>query len=285
MPVELSGCADVDRAELFKLLAMEFQTLNVRAQSDAERVRITCSGARARVTLEPSADTTEVDLTGTAAAAWPRLLALAVSELAVEARARIASPALAPVRVAPRVAVEVRPAPAPVRHTPVSVFAAGHWRRAVRSETNLWGPEIGLEIGLFAALTVAVQAHAEFGRSDTALARVRWAMEGGSVVALWDWHARALTFGVGPGFTLDALRLTPSVTLAGASGRAVSGPWGGPELVARARYALGATWLAYTAVDGGVVALPVTGNASDGRRLVDAGGSWVGASAGLALQF
>ncbi len=281
IPVELSACSDVDRAELLKLLAMEFQTLNVRAQCDSERVLITCSGARVRVTLEPAQDTTEVDLTDTATSAWPRLLALAVSELAIEARARIVAPARPP----PPIKVEARPAPAPARRTPLRLFAGARFRRAMRAETNLWGPEIGLEMGLIAAVTLVAQARAEFAGSETPLARVRWTTEGGSVALLWDWHARAWTFGVGPGFSLDALRLTPSVTLAGASGRAVGGAWGGPELVARARYSLASALLAYADVDGGVVLLPVEGNASDGRRLVDAGGSWLGASAGVALQF
>jgi hypothetical protein len=285
--IELRGCSGVDRAELEKLLAIEFRTLNVQPQGDSERVAVTCGLEHAELAFAPSGTSRTVELSGIAPGAWPRLLALAVSELVMDARAR--TPAAGPV-AAPAASPVAAPAEKPPAVTPVvakrlaaifRIFAGARGQWVPSAPAMLWGPEIGVAASPFSSVAFEIRAHAGFGGTDTELARVRWTAAGGSVAARWDVRVRTWSFGLGPGFSLDALELSPDVKVSGASGRAVSGPWGGPELDLLGSVTLGSAVLVYARFDAGVLTFPVHGDASDGRRLADASGGWLAAALGV----
>ena len=281
--VELGACPDVDRDELQKLLALEFRTLGVQPKGESERVVVTCSAERAQLTLEPDGASSEVDLSGTTPSAWPRLLALAVSELVIETRARVPVATRPASPVAKR--TEVAPKETRRRSAPLRLFAGAEGRWLPHASSSLWGPELGLETDRFFPLTFELRLHATFGSTSTEVARVSWTAEGGSVTVLWGVRLGKVTLGAGPGFSVDALQLSPSVKIASASGQSLSGPWGGPEADVRGLLALGDALLVYARVDAGVLTFPVRGDVSDGRRLVDASGGWVSAAAGVATQF
>jgi hypothetical protein len=277
--IELRGCPGVDRGELEKLLAIEFRTLNVQPQGDSERVGITCGREHAELAFEPSGTSSAVELSGVAPAAWPRLLALAVSELVMDVRARTppARPVVAPVEKASA----VTPVVTTQRAAVFRIFAGARGQWVPSASAMLWGPEIGVVASPFSSVAFEVRAHAGFGGTDTELAHVGWTAAGGSVAVRWDVHTRTWSFGVGPGFSLDALELSPDVKVPGAGGHAVSGPWGGPELDLVGSIALGSTVLVYARFDAGALTFPVHGDASDGRRLVDASGGWIAAALGV----
>lgn len=281
--VELAACPDVDRGELEKLLALEFQTLGVQPKGSSERVVVACDTERAQLTLEPDGASSEVTLAGTTPSAWPRLLALAVSELVIETRARVP---LATVPAIPAVKrTEVASIPAIARARPLRLFAGAQGRWIPHASTSLWGPELGLEMDPLFPLTIEVRLHASFGSTSSDVAHIRWTAEGGSVTLRWDVRLGKVTVGVGPGFSLDALQLSPSVKIASASGQSLSGPWGGPDLDVRALVALGGAILVYARVDAGLFTFPVRGDVSDGRRLVDASGGFLSGATGVAIRF
>jgi hypothetical protein len=287
--VELRTCPDVDRIELEKLLAIEFQTLGVQPQSDSERVVVACSGQRASVSLEPRGASSAVELSRTAASAWPRLLALAVSELVIETRARVPATSMAapPASVAPATVrrAEAAPALTKPRAALVRLFAGARGSWVPHAASSLWGPELGVETNVFLSAVVELRGRASFGSTSTDVARVRWMAEGGSVALRWDAHLGRFTGGLGPGFSLDALQLSPSVKVPGGRGQPVSGPWGGPELDAQGSLTFGSRVLVYARVEAGLLAIPVRGDASDGRRLVEATEGWLAAAVGAGTQF
>ncbi|HEX4476260.1 MAG TPA: hypothetical protein VH142_14340, partial [Polyangiaceae bacterium] len=248
--VELGACPNVDRDELQKLLALEFQTLGVQPNGESERVVVACSAERARLTLEPDGASSDVELSGTTPSAWPRLLALAVSELVIETRARVRVATLPASPVAKRTAVAS--IPATPRAIPLRLFAGAEGRWLPHASSNLWGPELGVEMDRFFPLTLEVRLHASFGSTSTDVARVHWTAEGGAVTLRWDLRLGRVTVGAGPGFSVDALQLSPSVKIASASGQSLSGPWGGPDVDARGLLALGGALLVYARVDAGV---------------------------------
>ena len=284
--LELSRCEGLDQSELLKLLAIEFQTLGVTSATPLEHVQIACGADEARVTLVAAGASNRVDLAATAPAAWPRLLALSVSELVIEARARVvprsepAPPAAAPAR-----APDVRPVLTPESVRRVRVFAGVTLRRAVRPATWLAGPQLGAEFDALPNLSLTADARLELGRTHTDLADVSWASARGALGALIGGRIQRLRLGLGPGLCLGYLRLSPTLNVAHATAHSVGGAWGGPQLVARAAFELSARWYVAASVDAGVVAWPVSGVASDGRLLLDGGGAWLSGAAALGAQF
>jgi len=84
---------------------------------------------------------------------------------------------------------------------------------------------------------------------------------------------------------LAALQLSPTVTSAGATGHELHGWWWGPLLTVRSSAALGSTVCADLDVTGGLISKGLDGVASDGRRLVDAGGAWLSVGIGASARF
>ena len=280
--LEYSGCEALDRRELLKLLAIEFETLNVEPKGPLERVRISCGPNLARVTIGASNTVNEVELAATAASAWPRLLALSVSEIVIESRARLQPKAAAAApQVGPKQSAKTEPRPERIAVRDLRVFAGASVRHALRPAAWLWGPELGLELAWARHFSFAAEVRAEFGRADTDVAKVSFTSASGALSLLIAERVGAWRLALGPGLCLGYLRLSPSVSVANATGHAVSGIWGGPELVGRAQYDFSSRWFAQASVDSGVVTWPVSGLLNNDRRLVDSGGVWI--ASGLAL--
>ncbi|MEO6600959.1 MAG: hypothetical protein ABIQ16_13855 [Polyangiaceae bacterium] len=281
--LEFIGCDALDQRESIQLLVIEFLTLEVEPRAPLERVRIACGPSVARITIDDRSISNEVQFSATSASAWPRLLALSVSELVIESRAQVAPPPRSPQRtpLPPRSEAHVlTPAPGNVR-----LFGGFAAQRALRSGTWLLGPELGLEFGWTRHLSVVADARVELGSTDTDVAEVRWLSTQGALGVLIGVRRRPWQLGLGPAFALGYLRLSPTVSQLGASGHVLGGAWGGPQLLARAEYDFSARCFARLSVDSGLVVLPVTGRVDGDRRLVDAGGAWVSSSLGLGVMF
>jgi hypothetical protein len=284
--LEVDGCEAIDQVELYKLLAIEFRTLDVLPAEPPERVHVECTDSRAIVRLESRSSSHELDLHATAPALWPRLLALSVSEIVTESRAR-PTPTVAPhTTPVPR----AQPAGEPTTQAPrdkhrFRALAGVSLRRAVRPATWLAGPDLGATLDLNRYFSLALDLRLEFGRTDTALAEVDWLSTSAAFALLagggvGDWH-----FAAGPGVCLGYLRLSPQVQVPGATGHAVSGMWAGPELMARVRYGLGSRWFALGSVDAGFASASVAGLVNGEQRAIDTGGAWLSSmlAAGLLL--
>ena len=283
--LELDGCQALDQGELDKLLAMEFRTLGVLPTQPPERVRIDCAAQGAIVTLESTNTSNSVDFAATTPSAWPRLLALAVSEIVIESRARGATPS-APRTTSRRLAK----APRASAHTSQEgrqfrVFAGVAVRRALRPATWLTGPDLGVALELNGYFSLAADLRLELGHTETALASVDWVSTSGALVALGGGKVGHWSFGVGPGVRVGYLRLSPQVQVANATGHSVGGVWGGPELQARAWFGLGARGFVFGGVESGFITTPVIGLVNGERRLVDTGGVWLSATLGAGLLF
>jgi len=283
--LEVDGCEAVDQVELNKLLAIEFRTLDVLPAEPRERVSVECSASRAVVRLESVSRSHEVDLQATAPELWPRLLALSVSEIVTESRARV-TPTVAP-HTTPepgaQPASQPTQAPRDRDRDRFRAFAGVSLRRAIRPATWLVGPDLGATLALNRYFSLALDLRLEFGRTDTALAKVDWLSASGAFAVLagggvGDWH-----FAAGPGVCLGYLRLSPQVQVPGATGHTVSGFWAGPELALRVRYALGARWFAIGSVDAGFASASVTGLVDGEQRVLDTGGAWVSSMLGAGL--
>lgn len=282
--LEVEGCEAVDQAELYKLLAIEFRTLDVLPAEPRERVHIRCTTQRALVRLESGSTSNEVDLQATAQALWPRLLALSVSEIVTESRARVAPPVphSAP---APPASPASEPPPASRASDGFRLFAGVSLRRALRPATWLAGPNLGATLDLSRYFSLALDLRLEFGNTDTPLAKVDWLSNNGGFAVLAGGSVGDFRFAAGPGVSVGYLRLSPQAKVSGATEHAVSGIWAGPEFLARVRYDLGARWFALGSVGAGFASTSVTGLVNGEQRAIDTGGAWLISTlgAGLAL--
>jgi hypothetical protein len=278
--LEFSGCDALDQRESLKLLAIEFRTLDLEARTPLEHVRIRCDRSVARITIDERPTSNEVQLAATSPSAWPRLLALSVSELVIESRSEVVTPS----PPSPRHVLPVPPGD--IAHDPqrparkVRLFAAISALRALRSATWLPGFAIGVEFAGTRHLSLVADARLEFGTTQTDVAKVRWLSTRAVLGALIGDRMGAWQLGLGPQFSLGSLRLSPTVKQPGAAGHVVAGAWGGPQLTARAAYDFSERCFVRLNVDIGVVVLPVKGQVNGGRSLVDAGGVWI--ASGLA---
>jgi hypothetical protein len=290
LPIELdaSACPTLDRAELDKLLSVEFRTLSLEPRESPERVRVVCDARVARVTIDGSRSVNEVVLAATAPSAWPRLLALSVSEIVIRSRAQLpveASPTAPAPLPAPPVPEPGPPVPASAPEAQGAVFVAIALRRVLADDTWLSGPELGGELALAPFLRLAADARLELGATDTDVARVRWLSARGAVLALLGGRMGAWRLSAGPGVCLGYVRLSPAVTLENATGHVVSGAWSGPELAARAQYGFGSRWFALGGLDAGLVTWPVAGLQNDERRLIHGDGAWLSLELGVGASF
>ncbi|HKO53926.1 MAG TPA: hypothetical protein VJV79_39735 [Polyangiaceae bacterium] len=281
--LELEGCETLDRVELYKLLAIEFRALDVRPAAPPERVHVACGAQRASVTLGSNKSSNELDFAATSPALWPRLLALSVSEIVIESRARAAATSSSPGAAEPVAPAASEPSPTPERTGAFRGFAAISLRRALGPQTWLVGPDLGATLELNRYLSLALDLRLEFGRTDTALAKIDWLLASGALALLAGGRVGHWSFGVGPGVCIGYLRLMPQVQVANATGHTVSGVWAGPELVARARYDSSTRWFVLGGVDSGIASTSVTGLLDGDQRMIDSGGAWISTMLGAGL--
>ncbi|HEX2670379.1 MAG TPA: hypothetical protein VHM25_05890 [Polyangiaceae bacterium] len=280
--LEVEGCEAIDQAELQQLLAIEFRTLDVLPREPRERVHVQCTARRAVVRLESGSTSNEVDLRATAQALWPRLLALSVSELVTESRAR-ATPLVSPATPQPIARPPSAPRQASRDHERVRAFAGVSLRRALRSDTWLAGPELGAALDLNRSFSLTLDLRLELGRTDTEWAQVDWLSASSGLVLLAGGRVGDFRLAAGPGVCVGYLHLSPNAKVAGATEHAVSGVWAGPELMARVRYDLGGGWFALGSLGAGFASTSVTGLVNGEQRAIDTGGAWLTSMLGAGL--
>jgi hypothetical protein len=89
--------------------------------------------------------------------------------------------------------------------------------------------------------------------------------------------------GIGPGFRLGWVALSPTPLSPGAVGSDVSGAWGGPLLLARARWSKEG-WGLHAGVEGGLVTLPVVGTLNGQGAEVELRGAFIAVGAGVGID-
>src|SRR6185369_5086894 len=171
--LEIEGCEAIDQAELYKLLAIEFRTLDVLPREPRERVHVQCTAQRAVVRLESGSTSNEVDLRATAQALWPRLLALSVSELVTESRARVTPvvPATTPEPASPPPSEPTQATRDSERFRAFAGVPLGHLARRARSG-RLARLESTLQPGAGSAF--GVRSHGHLARSGRLAVGERW---------------------------------------------------------------------------------------------------------------
>ena len=281
--LELDGCEGIDQAELFRLLAIEFRTLDVQPAVPRERVQVTCTAERALVRLGSRESSNALDLRATAPAIWPRLLALSVSEIVTEARARVVKTGAPPTPPEPPLAPPEMPKQAAGGNGHFRAFAGVSLRRAFRSATWLAGPDLGATFALNRYFSLALDLRLEFGHTDTELAKVDWLSASGAFGVLAGGSVGDFQFAAGPGVCIGYLRLSPQVQVENVTGHAVSGVWAGPELVARLRYDWGRRWFSLASIDAGFASASVAGLVNGEQRAIDTGGTWGAAMLAVGL--
>jgi hypothetical protein len=280
--LEVEGCEAIDQAELYKLLAIEFRTLDVLPAEPRERVHIQCTTQSALVRLASRSTSNEVDLQATAHALWPRLLALSVSEIVTESRARVA-PTVPPTKSEPTAPPLSPPQRTSRNGNRFRVSAGVSLRHVLRPATWLAGPNLGATLDLSRYFSLSLNLRLEFGSTDTALAKVDWLSESGGFAVLAGGSVGDFRFAAGPGVSVGYLRLSPQAKVPGATEHAVSGTWAGPEFVVRVRYDLGARWFALGSVGTGFASTSVAGLVNGEQRAIDTGGAWLISTLGAGL--
>jgi hypothetical protein len=288
--LEVEACEAIDERTLVDLLSVEFRTLGVTAGARPERIKVECHGTRALVILRSTVEAPELaiklDMAATMPAARSRLLALAISELVVEGRSRETEPPAVRTEDAAPIRTEAHAVALPERGlASPAIVAAASVRYAARPATWLMGAAIAGELPISTLLGIGLDARAESGSTGTELATVGWTSLCASAAILGGASLHRFAWGMGPGFRAGYLRLAATPTVPDTRGASVGGLWAGPMLTARARYDIAGRAFIHAGLELGWTIASVTGNASNGRQLMDVSGSWALLTAGMGLPF
>lgn len=283
LALTLAGCERFDEARLRELVSIEMGTIAARGAAPrgaSADVRVACAGERATIALAPAegvrATQSELDLSAAAPATRERLLALAITEVVAQGW----TPPPPPVAPPPPAVIVAQPAPAPA--PPVfGVFAGTSARLMASPATWLAGLDVGVARAVTSWAGVVLDARAEAGEGDTALANVGvgWrqltvtgAVALGVTRARWAAH-------LAPGWSVGYAWLTGRPD-APSSGAGVGGTWSGPSLTLRARHNLGQRAFVGLEVASGYVTRRLVGLADGEQPIFEVRGAW--ALAGLA---
>jgi hypothetical protein len=285
LALTLAGCERYDEAKLRELVSIEMGTIAARGAAPAGAsadVRVACAGDRATIALAPAegvrATQSELDLSAAAPATRERLLALAITEVVAQGWAPPPAPP-PPVAPPPPATLVAQPAPAP--SPPVfGVFAGTSARLMASPATWLAGLDVGVVRAVTSWAGVVLDARAEAGEGDTALARVGWrqltvtgAVALGVTRARWAAH-------LAPGWTLGYAWLTGRPDAPSSAGAGLGGTWSGPSLTLRARHDLGQRAFVGLEVASGYVTRRLVGLVDGAQPIFEIRGAW--ALAGLA---
>jgi hypothetical protein len=294
--LDLVECSSIDPAVTTELLAIELDTLQI-VVSPAMHWTVRCHGRHATVQLhgtpgsrqatgEPArakADagtvSTEVDLSSTDEAAWPRLIAISASEL-VEQRKRRTSVNGPPIPSQAQetlvrvqwVALDVK---TKARYLPSVGLSLG---RAGDPGTNLVGLSLGVDRLLGALGLLALDLRGQWGKTNLHDVRVSWqlmslAAAGGATLDLG-----LVDFDAMGGLRLGRIALAGEATTPDLSGRRLVGTTAGPFVALRLRRSVGKRLFFGAAVEQGYCLIPVRGNYDGGPRLLTVDGAWTNAT-------
>jgi hypothetical protein len=163
------------------------------------------------------------------------------------------------------------------------LFLAGGVALEGAPKTTLWGGSLGAVLGLGQSWSVLLDLRFERGTLRAELASVTWS---------------SLSGFVGPSFRGELGPLRPRVALGARAGwlalaadaeapnegRSFTAPWLGLALPLRLGVELAGGVTPFVGAEAGYVLVPVHGNVSDGSRLVEHRGPWLGGNIGVAVR-
>jgi hypothetical protein len=287
----MEGCPEIDGTRLRELVAIEIATMRAGGQPGPTAARLTCDGPHVRIELlgqVPSG--ADLDLGGTPTPARPRLLALAITELAaaswVDPRRQVAAPPTPPSPRAPPATAVLVSASAPPRAPPrTRVFAETSLRRIGSPATWLGGAGFGAEYGVRSWLAAALDVRIEAGETSTATAPITWrAVSGMAGVAIGGGRGR-LFWSALPGMSVGVVRLSASPVPTGAFSTSLDAVWAGPSLTTRLRVAIARSAFVHVELGGGFVTRGVVGLLNNDTTLLRIDGAWAIATLGAGLAF
>jgi hypothetical protein len=288
----LDGCPEIDGTRLRELVRIEIATMRAAGQPGPAAVRLTCDGPHVRINLlGQTPSEADLDLGGTPAPARPRLLALAITELAaaswVDPRRQVAAPpAPPPPPPAPPATAVLVSASAPPRPPPrARAFVETSLRRMGSPATWLGGAGLGVEYGVRSWLAAALDVRLEAGETSTTTAPITWRVVSGVAgIAIGGGRGR-LSWSALPGLSVGVVRLSASPVPTGAVSTSLDAIWAGPSLTTRLRVAIARSAFVHVELGGGFVTHGVVGLLNNDTTLLRIDGTWAIATLGAGLAF
>jgi len=148
----------------------------------------------------------------------------------------------------------------------------------------LWGALLGMQTPLPGPFSLGIDTRYERGTTETTIADVDWTLLSASLGISLEATQAPFAVRLGPllragWVALDAEAASP------ARGDRLTGPWLAAAGALRGSVELARHLILFAGGEGGCVFVPVRGTVDDGPTLVDSGGCFFGASAGLGYRF
>ena len=290
-PVRISqrGCADVDLARLDELVAIEVDTVASELSPRQSDVFLECSGGVVSIKVlvrETSASrSTQIEPRSMDRAAATRLLALTITELLAQLWSEKPAPS-APVEQTSVESPErdmAAPERSPAAERKFAAYAGAAYRSMLEPRAGLLGGALRAERAVVSPLTVGLDLEAAFGRVRSEHAEVDVALASAAAYATLGGRVGPVGLGIGPGARFGWVNLSPEDLEPNAEGSDVSGVWGGPMLLALAKWAPDG-YLLYSSFELGAVTLPVVGTFNGAEPEVELQGLWFAAGLGIGVN-
>ncbi len=290
--LEILDCPSVSPATTEELLCIELHTLGL-ALSTAQHFRVECEDQYANVQLLQTQESSgevfvsarmALDLSSTDEAAWPRLIALAASELAEHHSARGATKPSKVHALVPRlkaVAFDVKPRDSQSD----GLILGGAMSRLGEGSAWLVGPSVGAELHVGQWALLGAEVRAQWGKSSFAAGSVDWQLASASVFGGPGLRIEPMEAGCVLGVRLGQLRLKGEAKIPEESGRKLVGPTGGPFVGLRLRTQVLRGLFAATSLEVGYAWWPVEGTYDDAEPLVTVDGVWSSVTVGAGFAF
>jgi len=276
------GCSAYDRARLDELIAIELETVESDRPARPSDVALECSAGvvsiRASLRGTSRERKSRVDPKAMDPAAATRLLALAITELLAQLWSEAEPARPPPVPAARPAEPQDVPAPLTVAHErEFAVFAGAAFRTMLEPRAGLFGGALRAEYDPVPWLGLGLDLEVADGSVQSSHADVDVLLGSAALYAPIGARLGRTALGAGPGVRMGWVELSPTRLEPGATGRDVSGAWGGPLLMARALWTNNALALC-SGLEAGLVTLPVVGTLNGEAAEVEVRGVWVAAS-------
>jgi hypothetical protein len=225
-----------------------------------------------------------LDLSSTDEAAWPRLIALAASELAEQ---RFSSPraATSPVRtLSPQVKVVSFDVKTTKKHG-FMLTLGGAFSRLGERAVWLMGPSVGAQLHVGRVALLGTEVRVQWGQSTLAEANVDWQLASASAFGGLRRKFEPIEVSGVLGLRVGQLRLTGEAKTAEESGRKLVGPTGGPLLGIRLRTTPVSGVFVGAHLEAGYTWWSVQGTYDNTAPLVTVDGVWTSAAIEAGLAF
>lgn len=303
--LEIQGCPSLSRAVTSELLGIELRTLGISPAAAMVWV-VRCQGQSATVELlaQPKKESVDkplesieaqtsmqIDLSRTDEAAWPRLIALAASELAEQGLARATA-----TRSGPAGALAAEGSRARSLHVSVFAFDVKTKRKSHTvalgvgltrlGDPGAWllGPTLGAELPIGRRTILGSDLRVQWGQSTLAEGTVSWRLASAAVLGGFALTLRPIEASVHVGIRAGQLALSGEAKSAEQSGQRLVGPTGGPLVGLRLRTASVRGLFAGADLEVGYAWWSVQGNDDAGPPAVTVDGAWTHAAAGVGWE-